>query len=220
MATRAQPALPSPRKVRAADTRAAILAAAERIFAEAGLAGARTDAIAARAGVNKALLYYYFKSKDTLFHAVLEDHLKEFYRQGMETLGTGGSARATLLRYVSMHFDFIASRPYYPRLFQRLTMTGGRPLARLAERYISPLGRKLAEVIRHGMATGEFRPCDPQHTAISLAALTVFYFSAAPVVRVVGHLDPYATANLRRRKEEVLRFARYGLFSNPEEPFE
>ena len=57
-------------QARSLDTRAAILAAAEQIFAKAGLDGARTDAIAAAAGVNKALLYYYFKSKDGLYEAV------------------------------------------------------------------------------------------------------------------------------------------------------
>ena len=53
-------------------TRAAILEAAEGIFAEVGLAGARIDAIAGAAGINKAMLYYYFKSKEGLYRAVLE----------------------------------------------------------------------------------------------------------------------------------------------------
>ena len=61
---------------RSAETRAAILAAAEEEFARAGLAGARTDAIAAQAGVNKALLYYYFDSKEALYAAVVEDHFR------------------------------------------------------------------------------------------------------------------------------------------------
>ena len=69
------------RAARGAETRAAILAAAEQVFAKAGLAGARTDAIAAAAGVNKALLYYYFKSKGGLYEAVVEDHFREFNRQ-------------------------------------------------------------------------------------------------------------------------------------------
>ncbi|HEX4263610.1 MAG TPA: helix-turn-helix domain-containing protein, partial [Verrucomicrobiae bacterium] len=52
-------------------SRAIILATAGRIFAQTGLAGARTDEIADAAGVNKALLYYYFKSKDALYEAVV-----------------------------------------------------------------------------------------------------------------------------------------------------
>src|SRR5438132_309880 len=88
-------------------TRAVILATAGRIFAETGLAGARTDVIAKTAGVNKALLYYYFKSKESLYEAVVEDHFRRFNEQALALLNSKGSARDVLLRYVSLHFDFI-----------------------------------------------------------------------------------------------------------------
>ncbi len=204
------------RQRRGAGRRAAILDAAERIFADAGLAGARTDAIAASAGVNKALLYYYFRSKEALFRAVLENHLEEFYRRALVVLSDGGSARATLLRYVTTHFDFVSARPRYPRLVQRLVMTGGPPFERLVREYFAPLYRKLAGVIDRGVQAGELRPVDSHHTVLSLIALTAFYFSAAPVVRAVTRRDPYEKANLARRKQEVLKFIRYALFRKPE----
>src|ERR1700746_28684 len=94
---------------RSAETRAAILSAAARIFSESGLAGARTDAIAAAAGVNKALLYYYFRRKERLYEAGFEDHFREFNRQALGVLAAPGSARVILLRYVCLHFDFISS---------------------------------------------------------------------------------------------------------------
>lgn len=208
--------VPIPRRRRSAERRAAILEAAERIFADVGLAGARTSAIAAKARVNKALLYYYFKSKDELYLAVLEDNLKEFHRRAWAVLSVGGSARATLLRYVSHHFDFISARPYYPRLMQRLMMAGGQPLERLAREHFLPLYRKLGEVIERGMGAGELRRVDSHHMVLSLVALTVFYFSAAPVVKAVSRKDPYEESNLARRKEEVLKFIRHGLFRKPE----
>jgi len=58
----------------------------------------------------------------------------------------------------------------------------------------------------------------PQHTMISLAALTGFYFVMAPVARTVLRFDPYDDEQLRRRREEVLEFIRHGLFRNPEAP--
>src|SRR5215510_719835 len=85
--------------------RAAILAAAERVFAQAGLAGARTEVIAAEAGVNKALLFYYFKSKEKLYHAILEEHLKAFNQKALALLAAPGSARRILLQYVTLQFD-------------------------------------------------------------------------------------------------------------------
>jgi TetR/AcrR family transcriptional regulator len=214
--SRGKPNAPAPRGRKGAERRAAILEAAEQIFAAGGLAGARTDAIALRAHVNKALLYYYFRGKDALFHAVLEDHLKEFHRRGLEVLSQPGPAPETLMRYVTMHFDFISARPYYPNLFQRLMLTGGRPLERLAKEHIEPLSRKLAGLIERGMRQGEFRRVESVHTVISLAALTVFYFSSAPIVRLVGHIDPYNPRQLEQRKKEVLDFIRYALFRKPE----
>jgi len=83
-----QLAIPSPAgpSLRSKEARAAILAAAGRIFAKSGLAGARTDTIAAAAAVNKAMLYYYFGSKQGLYEAVVEDHFCEFNRQALDVL--------------------------------------------------------------------------------------------------------------------------------------
>jgi TetR/AcrR family transcriptional regulator len=208
--------LPRRRAPRPADSRTAILRAAEHIFAEKGLEGARTEAIAAAAGVNKALLYYYFKSKDDLHLAILEGHLKDFLAQATGVLSSEGPVGATLLRYVSMHFDFISARPYYPRLLQRFMMAGGRRFERLARKYFLPVGAKFQGVIERGIRSGELRASDSSHTAISLVALTVFYFSAAPVLKVLGHTDPYSKAQLARRKKEVLTFIRHALLRNHE----
>ena len=204
------------RQDRSVRSRAAILAAAERLFAGSGLDGTRTEAIAAEAGVNKALLYYYFKSKDALYEAVLENYASEFYQRAMTVMDSRAEAGDIVLDYVGMSFDFIAARPYFPALIQRLSMSGGRRFERLARKYSVPLADRLAEVIRQGVRSGEFRRVDPEHTVISLAALTRFYFAVAPILRAVTGNDPYAEDNLRRRRDEVLEFVRYGLFRKPE----
>lgn len=207
------------RELRSAETRAAILRAAAHIFAEEGLAGARTDAIAVAAGVNKALLYYYFKNKNALYFAVIEEHLKEFHQRAMEVLCAGQNVRATLLAYVSMHFDFLSARPYYPRLSQRFMMAAGPGLERLARKYFLPLREQLMRAIEQGVRSGELRNVNAAHTVVSLVGLTVFYF-ASPVIRLAGHADPYERKQLTQRKQEILKFVRYGLFKNPEESWE
>ena len=201
---------------RAGRSRAAILSAAERLFADAGLDGTRTGTIAAEAGVNKALLYYYFDSKDALYKAVLENHVREFSERALEALGADRRPGDTILTYVGMSFDFIAARPYFPVLLQRLSMSGARPFEHLARKYSLPLAERLAAVIRQGIRLGEFRRVDPMHTVVMLAALTRFYFAIAPMLRVVTNSDPYEKGNLRRLRREVLEFIRHGLFRNPE----
>jgi TetR/AcrR family transcriptional regulator len=205
----------SRRAVRSEATRASILTAAANVFAAKGLAGARTEAIAAAAGVNKALLYYYFKSKDDLYEAVLEDHLREFNRRALDVLAEPDAAREVLLRYVGLHFDFISARHRYAALFQQLLTSGGRMPERLVRKYFKPRSEALAQLLERGMRAGEFRQADRFHTGVSIVALVVFYFSCAPVLKLLGHSDAYSAANLRRRKQEVLAFIRQGLFTNP-----
>ncbi len=206
---------PAGRQGRSAETRAAILAAAGRIFAQSGLAGARTDAIAAAAGVNKALLYYYFKSKEGLYEAVVEDHFREFNRQALEALNAPGPARVVLLRYVSLHFDFISASHQSAPLFQQVMMTGGDFLERLIHKYFAPRGEALGKLIERGMRNREFRHADAFQTSVSIVSLIVFYFSAARVLQLLGHPDAYSARNLKRRKQEVLDFVRHGLFTDP-----
>lgn len=204
-------------QARSDKTRATILAAAERAFAESGLAGARTDAIAAAAGVNKALLYYYFQSKERLYEAVVENHLQEFNRAVLDVLTAPGSPRTILLRYVNLHFDFVRAGHRQARLFHQLMTTGGQPMQRLVRKYFPPRSRALHHLLARGMREGEFRRVDPFHMSVSLVALIVFYFSAAQVFQLLGHTDAYSDDNLKRRKQEVLDFVRHGLFvhSNP-----
>jgi len=201
-----------------AASRTAILAAAEREFARSGLAGARTDAIATAAGVNKALLYYYFKSKQDLYEAVLADQFQEFNRQALDVLNSAEPARAVLFRYVNLHFDFISARHRHASLFQQLMMTGGKPLERLVRKYFVPRSQAFRKLLERGMREGEFRHVDEFHTATSIIALIVFYFSASQVLQLFGHPDPYSEANLQRRKQEVLDFIRYALFVDPDAP--
>jgi TetR/AcrR family transcriptional regulator len=203
------------RQGRNVEKRTAILDAAERIFAQSGLAGARTDAIAAEAGVNKALLYYYFKSKERLYEAVVEDHFREFNRKALALLATPGPARIVLLEYVSLHFDFISARHRYASLYQQLMMAGGKLSERLVGKYFKPRSEAFGKVLERGMRDGEFRRVARFHAGVSIISLIVFYFSAAQVLRLLGHSDAYSESNLKQRKQEVLDFIRHGLFVNP-----
>jgi TetR/AcrR family transcriptional regulator len=199
-------------------TRAIILATAERIFAKAGLAGARTDAIAKAAGVNKALLYYYFKSKEGLYEAVVEDHFRRFNQQALELLDSDASPSDVLLRYVSLHFDFISAHRQSAPLFQQFMMAGGKRTERLIRKYFKPRSDAVGKLLERGVRAGEFRRTDLFHTAVSIISLIVFYFSAAPVLQLLGHSDAHSAENLKLRKREVLNFIRHALFINPNAP--
>ena len=168
--------------------------------------------------MNKALLYYYFKSKEKLYQAVLEDHFKAFNHQALEVLAAPGSARQVLLRYVGLHFNFISARHRHAPLFQQFMSAGGKSSQELIRKYFTPRSVAFGKLLERGMRDGEFRRADKFHTAASIVALIVFYFSSAPMLQMLGHADAFAEANLKRRKQEVLDFIRHGLFVNPDLP--
>src|SRR5579864_9337086 len=96
------------------DTVQRILRSAEENFAERGLAGARIGAIARAAHVNKALLYYYFSSKEELHRFTLTTLFRQLREQTSAALDRGGKPREQLLRYVNSYFDFMMAHPNYP----------------------------------------------------------------------------------------------------------
>lgn len=93
-------------------SRAAILRAAIGEFAGHGMAGARTDAIARAARVNKALLYYYFKDKETLYGAAIDAAFGELGAHMLEILNRDLPPREKVLTYVGAYFDFVAGHKF------------------------------------------------------------------------------------------------------------
>src|SRR6267378_2220862 len=100
------------------ESRATILQAAAQEFSKHGIAGARTDAIARAARVNKALLYYYFKDKEAIYQAVL-DHVFSGLRDTVVPMLEGDlPPRQKVLNYLGAYFDYIAANPRFPRVVQ------------------------------------------------------------------------------------------------------
>ena len=194
------------RKTENPETAQRILATAERIFAQQGLAGARTDEIAAAAHVNKAMLYYYFSSKRRLHRSVLENLFRQLRDSVYPPRTAEQSARKRLLNYVNSYFDFLVSHPNFPRLVQRAAMEAGENFAWIAKEYLCAFHRHVSRVIEDGIASGEFRKVDPHQAVLSINGLTVSYFAAAPIFsKVLGHnlLAPQA---LVKRREALLDF--------------
>jgi len=196
-------------------TRAAILSAAVEEFSDQGMAGARTDSIARAAGVNKALLYYYFKDKEKLYGAALDHVFSQLGARLLEVLDYDLSPGEKIRAYVGAHFDFIASHLHYRGLVQGEIVRAGHGsphLKRVAKRYFHPLFSRLGEVIRAGIAEGEFRAVDPLHFVPSMVAVVVFYFTSASVMQAVTGRDPLSPENLAEHRAAILDFVSSALF--------
>ncbi len=201
------------------ESRAAILKAAIKEFAEHGIAGARTDAIAQSAHVNKALLYYYFKDKEAIYEAVLERVFSGLRDTVVPTLEGDAPPRQKVLNYLGAYFDYISANPRFPRVVQGEWIRTGTErtpqMQRIAKEYFRPIYQKLGEVLRQGIAAGEFRAVDPMHFIPSMVAIIVFYFSAAPIIKSLMKVDPLAPERIAERRAFVLEFISAALFSRP-----
>ena len=197
------------------ESRGAILQAAIREFAQEGMAGARTDTIARAARVNKALLYYYYKDKETLYGSALNYAFEQMSAHMLEVLEKDLPPREKVLTYVGEYFDFIASHGFNRNLIQMEMVRAGHGsphLRRIAKQYFQPLYVKLGGVIREGIASGEFRAIDPQQFIPSMVALVVFYFTSAPIMKTISGVDPLKPEKIAERRAAVLDFVSAVLF--------
>jgi TetR/AcrR family transcriptional regulator len=199
------------------ESRAAILHAAAKEFAELGIAGARTDAIARAAHVNKALLYYYFKDKETLYGAVLDNAFSGMKANIFQALDSELPPREKMLAYVGAYFDFIASNQIYPKLMQREMMRAkeghSEHIDRLVKTYFQPVYKRVGALLHQGIADGEFRQVDPAHFVPSMVAMIVFYFSSAPVMQRIVRFNPLTPQRVAERRAAVLDFISAALFA-------
>jgi TetR/AcrR family transcriptional regulator len=192
------------------ESRAAILQAAAAEFAEHGIAGARTDAIAREARVNKALLYYYFKDKQTLYGAVLDEAFIGLKEAVFRVLDSDLPPRQKILEYAKAYFDFIASNQLYPRLMQREMMRAregqSHHIDKVVKNYIQPIFARVSEVMKQGIAAGEFRPVNPVHFVPSMVAMIVFYFTNATMMQKIVGFNPLTPERIAERRAAVLDF--------------
>lgn len=204
------------KKQRSPETAERILAAAENYFAAHGLAGTRTEGIAEAAKVNKAMLFYYFKNKRKLHRAVLENLFRQFRSSVYSLRKEAQSPRRQLLALAAGYFDFLAAHPNYPRLVQREAMEASGNFKWIVGEYLNPFHSEVVSAIRRGIARGEIRKIDPEHTAFSILGMTTSYFAAAPILSRIAHRDLLAPHAVAVRRIALLDFLDHGLIAEGE----
>jgi TetR/AcrR family transcriptional regulator len=205
---------------RSAETRARILDAALSEFAVHGLAGARTEQIASAAAVNKALLYYYFESKEKLYTATLEMVSGRVRDRSMAVFLRDASPGERLLRAALDHFDRILTQREFQSLMQQEMMRlhkgeeGELPI--LVKRIFAPLQTMFLSMVREGIASGELIEVDWMQMVLSALGGNVFYFLSAPVWRLVIPIEPFDPEVLRARRVSLAQFLGQAIFQDRE----
>lgn len=197
---------PSPRAER---TRASILSAAERQFAENGYSATRLEDVAAEVGIRRASIVYYFKDKRELYDAVLADVMGDLCDRTGRALSAEGALAERIERAVGVWVDFVAERPTLARLLLReaADATPHRTPALLA--HTGPFFQVIERVIEETEddPASDF-PVDALHLASTIAGATVFFFAAMPSFVPQLGFDPRSPEHLDAHRAEVLRITR------------
>jgi AcrR family transcriptional regulator len=190
-----------------ADPRQRILEAAGLIFAQKGREGARTREIAKAAGVNPAMLHYYFSSKEELYGRVLTPLLEQLLAGLKSALSSSDDPRERIRAVVEFYFNFLGAHPEMPRLIMWEIVTGSDTIHKTlfsmfaADR--DDLRGTIREIFRQTQKRTT-RPGNPDQYMISLVALCVFPFIASPVLRAFNPALAHAPDFMEERKSHVL----------------
>jgi TetR/AcrR family transcriptional regulator len=196
-----------PRRRDPAATRKKLLTAARREFAANGLAGARVDDIAARAGVNKQLVYHYFGDKDALYLAVLEWVYGEIRAQERKLNLEGLPPDRAIKKLIESSFDHLAAHPDFIVLLNDENRGGARHVrnSQKLEAMHSPLVSMVSNILADGVRAGTFRKgVNPVHLYISIAGLSYFFFSNTPTLSAIFGKDLSSPAARRARRKHVV----------------
>jgi TetR/AcrR family transcriptional regulator len=193
---RKTPSEPADRRIRARNNKA-ILAAAITIFREKGFDGASIAEIAAAAGLPKANVYYYFKSKETIYQTIIGDLIREWDR-ALAHLTEEREPADALAAYVRAKLDFSRRHTAQSQMFANEAVHGGRFLTRQDRAHMQAITVEKARVFEGWMKAGKMRRVQPMHLFIILWASTQFY---ADFEVLAG--NALETRRIRRRDYEA-----------------
>lgn len=194
------------------DTEASILEAARRVFVRRGTAGARMQQIADEAGVNKALLHYYFDDKSTLSAAVFQEAARSLFPRVLQVLGSEASLEEKVERVVRIELDHLSRNPFLPgyiltelhsqpdRAEELIASLAGEKAKRRVPRVLATLQSQLEQRAREGT----LRPIDPRQFVVNLISLCIFPFAAAPMLKTLLELDDREFRSFIQRRKEIL----------------
>jgi TetR/AcrR family transcriptional regulator len=200
------------RPKRDTDTEARILDAAHVVFVRRGTAGARMQEIADEAGVNKALLHYYFRSKSRLAAAVFQRVARGLFLRVSEILGSDADLDDKVRRVIQLYLEQLTKTPYAPayviselnqhpdRAAQFVEAVRQIRAQSLNDDVLDTLGKQ----IRRRVRAGAMRAISTPQFIANLASLCIFPFAARPMLCAILDLDERGFSRFIEERKTVL----------------
>ena len=186
-------------------TEQVILRAARKVFTLRGFDGARMQQIADEAGINKALLHYYFRSKEKLFDAIFKDVMQLIIPGAVKVLLSDLSFSEKIYGFVEKYLDSLLANPDVPGfVLHELRLHPGRLLDNIKGMGVD--FNLLVGQIRREIELKHIKPVEPEHFMINLVSLCMFPFLARPVIMgLTGFDQEKFNAFIAERKLEIPR---------------
>ena len=197
------------------ETERRILQAATDIFLLKGRDGARMQEIADKAGINKAMLHYYFRSKDKLYEQVFIVQLEQFFTGLLDAIPETDDVHAFLEHFIDSYMDSMAANEGLVRFIIWEIQSGAHLMPAFIQTMFSKRGYRkplFLVKIEQAIDKGQMRNVEPVNFVISLIGLCAYPFIARPVLeKVLGGLSISSTEFLAQRKTEILQLIWNGI---------
>jgi AcrR family transcriptional regulator len=189
------------------NTEQKILAAAEEVFLQEGYSGARMQLIADKAEINKAMLHYYFRSKDVLFEKVFDENSKKFFPEMIEILDSELSFIEKVDAFIVRYIDMLVEKPFLPLFVMNTINQKGK------DDFIKKLPLELPQKLMSSYFTdqskGVVRDLNPMQFMLSIMGMCVFPFLAKPMIsKAFGMADDDFKALMEQRKIELKTYTK------------
>jgi AcrR family transcriptional regulator len=190
-----------------AGTEEKILAAAKKVFVQKGMAGARMQDIADEAGINKALLHYYFRSKEQLFETIFSEIAHRFIPKVKAILSAESDFYDKISLFCEEYIGLVMDNPYMPMFV--MNEMHKQPTAFIQKIFSGQLPdlSKFIGQLQEEIVTGRIKPIQPAHLVMNMMAMCIFPFIGKPILgAVIGISDEQFMAAMEERKKLVPQF--------------
>lgn len=183
-----------------------ILIAAKKVFVSKGKQGARMQEIADKAGVNKALIHYYFRNKEKLFQKVWTNTLNEFLNSIAADVNRACSFQETLRIFIDSHFEFLQCNKENLQFLLWEAKDDHQAIKETVAKELDILNGLLDHKVRNAVENGEIREINTFNFIMNIMSLDLFFFISLPVISPIFNMtDAQIETLIEERKKEVFR---------------
>ena len=182
-----------------------ILDAARKVFVQKGLDGARMQDIADEAGINKALLHYYFRTKDKLFEMIFMETVGKIFPRFEMILLSDMDLFDKIRQIVSNYIEVIIHNPYLPLfVLNEMNKKSEFGIVDFFKVQRPLIIHRFMEDIEKEVSKGTIRPVSPAHLLVNMMSMCIFPFVAKPVINIMLDLDELQFRNMMEQRKRVV----------------